>query len=85
MLFYGIILIMLVYNLILFFFIRRIEYLYYTIFVFFLMLFMMGMDGIAFQYLWPDSPWWTTFCMPLLINLMMIFVILFCVELVELR
>jgi sigma-B regulation protein RsbU (phosphoserine phosphatase) len=85
MLFYGIILIMLVYNLILFFFIRRIEYLYYTIFVFFLMLFMMGMDGIAFQYLWPNSPWWTTFCMPLLINLMMIFVILFCVELVELN
>jgi serine phosphatase RsbU (regulator of sigma subunit) len=85
MLFYGIILIMLVYNLIMFFFIRRIEYLFYTIFVFFLMFFMMGMDGIAYQYLWPDSPWWTTFCMPLLINLMMIFVILFCVELVELR
>ena len=85
MLFYGIILIMLVYNLILFFFIRRIEYLYYTVFVSFLMLFMMEMDGIAYQYLWPDSPWWTTFCMPILINLMMIFVILFCVKLVELK
>jgi sigma-B regulation protein RsbU (phosphoserine phosphatase) len=84
MLFYGIVLIMLVYNLILFFFIRRIEYLYYTVFVFFLMLFMMGMDGISYQYLWPNSPWWTTFCMPLLINLLMIFIILFCVELVEL-
>jgi sigma-B regulation protein RsbU (phosphoserine phosphatase) len=85
MLFYGIFLIMSVYNLVLFFFIRRIEYLFYSVFIFFLLLFMMGMDGTAYQFLWPNYPWWTTFCMPLLINLFMIFVILFCVELVDLK
>jgi serine phosphatase RsbU (regulator of sigma subunit) len=85
MLFYGIVLIMFAYNLLLFFFIRRIEYLYYAVFIFFLLLFMMGMDGTAYQYLWPDNPWWTTFCMPLLINLFMIFIILFCIELVDLK
>lgn len=82
MLFYGTILVMTVYNFILFFFIRRREYLYYSIFVIFVLLFWMVWDGTAFQYLWPDSPWWSSFCAPLFLNLHMLFIMLFCIEFV---
>ena len=56
-LFYGLGLAMLLYNLMLFFALRDRVYLYYVLYVAVFGLFLFGYNGLAFQYLWPESPW----------------------------
>ncbi|MCB1647296.1 MAG: hypothetical protein KDI36_17670, partial [Pseudomonadales bacterium] len=52
----GIMLVMLVYNLFIYFSTRDISYLYYGGIVITAGLFFGAMDGLAFQYIWPDLP-----------------------------
>ena len=54
--FYGVILIMLVYNLFLFFFLKESSYLYYVLYVLSGGLLFLSEDGLGFQYLWPAFP-----------------------------
>ncbi|MEM6346985.1 MAG: 7TM diverse intracellular signaling domain-containing protein [Bacteroidota bacterium] len=54
-LFYGILLIMGIYNLVLYFSIRERFYLYYVLYVISCMLISFE-DGLAFQYIWPNHP-----------------------------
>ena len=56
-LFYGLGLAMLLYNLMLYFALRDRVYLYYVLYVAVFGLFLFGYDGLAYQYLWPQSPW----------------------------
>jgi nitrogen fixation protein FixH len=56
-LFYGILLMMGVYNLILFFSFRERTYLYYVGYVIASALFSFNEDGMGFQFLWPSFPW----------------------------
>jgi serine phosphatase RsbU (regulator of sigma subunit) len=85
MMFYGILLVMVAYNLIVFFFIRTREYLFYVILVLILLLFQMTLEGTSFQYLWPDNPWWINMSMPVLINLTMLSIGFFSQELAGLK
>jgi hypothetical protein len=55
---YGMILLCCLYNLILFFSIRQVQYLYYVLYNVCIALYTMSIDGIAFQYLWPSAPGW---------------------------
>ncbi|MCC2545586.1 hypothetical protein LJY25_03950 [Hymenobacter sp. BT175] len=55
--FYGILLIMVVYNLCLFFFTHEQTYLRYVLYVLSCSLVFLSEDGLGFQYLWPDYPW----------------------------
>ena len=57
-LFYGMILILSLYNLLMFFAIREIKYIYYIFYLLSVGVYVMCVDGIAFQYLWPNSPNW---------------------------
>ncbi|HOO73410.1 MAG TPA: 7TM diverse intracellular signaling domain-containing protein [Spirochaetota bacterium] len=57
-LFYGIMLIMALYNLFLFFFVRDRSYLYYVLYIISVVFFLLIDNGFAYEYLWPDSPWW---------------------------
>ncbi len=57
-LFYGLAVALVLYNLMLFFAVRDITYFYYVIYAAAFGLFLFGYDGLAFQYLWPASPWW---------------------------
>lgn len=57
-LFYGMILIISLYNVSIFSAIREVKYIYYTFYVLSVGLFAMCIDGIAYQYLWPRSPSW---------------------------
>lgn len=57
-LFYGIILVMIIYNLILFATVREKYYAYYVFYAFCVALASMCHDGIGFQYLWPAHPEW---------------------------
>jgi two-component system, sensor histidine kinase LadS len=57
-LFYGMILVVSIYNLLMFFAIREKEYLVYILYILSVGLYISCSDGIAFQYLWPDHPEW---------------------------
>lgn len=57
-LYYGILIVMAVYNLFLFFSIRDRTYLWYTLFTACLAVNTAVLNGMAFQYFWPDSPRW---------------------------
>lgn len=58
--FYGIIAVMVIYNLILFFSLRVRTYLFYVFYVASIGLASIGQDGTGFQYLWPQHPEWNT-------------------------
>jgi len=67
--YYGIILIMILYNLFIFFSTRDRNYLYYVLYIFFFGMFQMAMNGLAVQYLWPEFPWWAIHANPFLIGM----------------
>jgi len=54
--FYGVLFIMLLYNLFLYFFLKEESYLYYVLYVLSGALLFLSEDGLGFQYLWPGSP-----------------------------
>jgi hypothetical protein len=56
--FYGMILVISIYNLLMFFAIREREYLVYVLYIASVGIYISCTDGIAFQYLWPDHPEW---------------------------
>ncbi|GGF37328.1 7TM diverse intracellular signaling domain-containing protein [Echinicola rosea] len=56
--FYGMILIIGLYNLLVYTVIRETKYLYYTFYLISVGIYALSVDGIAFQYLWPNSPEW---------------------------
>ncbi|MFL5730910.1 MAG: 7TM diverse intracellular signaling domain-containing protein, partial [Cytophagaceae bacterium] len=60
-LYYGILLIMAVYNLLMFFSIREKVYLYYVMYVASAIIITMTDDGLGFQYLWSNHPGWIRF------------------------
>lgn len=56
--FYGLMLVMLVYNLFVYASVRDSSYLYYILYIASFSFFQMSLNGLAFQYVWPDFPWW---------------------------
>ncbi|WP_317195540.1 7TM diverse intracellular signaling domain-containing protein [Echinicola shivajiensis] len=56
--FYGMIAIIGLYNLLVYAAVREIKYLYYTFYLVSVGIYAMCVDGIAFQYLWPNYPGW---------------------------
>jgi hypothetical protein len=59
--FYGMLLVFSLYNLMMFFAIRQIQYLYYIMYNLSIGLYEMCADGIAYQYIWPNSPVWNQY------------------------
>lgn len=57
-LFYGMILVVAIYNFLMFFAIRERLYIIYILYVLSVGIYTMCSDGIAFQYLWPEHPEW---------------------------
>lgn len=56
--YFGIMLIMLVYNLVVFFVLRHPSYLAYVGFVLAIPMFVSSLTGYSYQYFWPDAPFW---------------------------
>lgn len=54
--FYGMILVFSLYNLVLFISMKQREYLYYVLYILSVGVYEMSTDGIAYQYLWPNNP-----------------------------
>ena len=59
--YYGVIATIIAYNLFLFFSMRERIYLFYVLHATALSLFLFVTNGLAFQYLWPDSPWFANY------------------------
>lgn len=76
-LYFGAVLIMLMYNLILFVYLGDISYFNYVAFHAFLFVLQFALNGLAFQYLWPSLPEVNRFVIPLSMNLAGIFIITF--------
>lgn len=66
--FYGIMLVMILYNFFIFISIRNAAYLYYILYISAFTLFLASFNGLAFQYLWPDSPRWGNISVPFFIS-----------------
>ena len=58
--YYGIILVMILYNSFIFLSLRDENYFYYVLYITNYMLFQLSLNGIAYYYLWPNFPWWSS-------------------------
>lgn len=76
-LYYGMLFSLGVYNLLLFLVIRDRNYLLYVFYIASYGLFQMSLNGLAFQYLWPDSPDWNNRSIACLMGVGMFFITLF--------
>ena len=56
--FYGLMMVMAVYNLFVYFSVRESAYLYYVCYIVSYIGLQFSMNGFAFEYLWPNAPWW---------------------------
>ncbi|EQA35777.1 7TM diverse intracellular signaling [Leptospira inadai serovar Lyme str. 10] len=75
--YYGSTLVMVVYNLFLFFSIRDRSYLYYVVYILSYILFQFTLNGLSFQYLWRNSTVWANFSLPFFLFLGLFTVSLF--------
>ncbi|WP_226388698.1 7TM diverse intracellular signaling domain-containing protein [Penaeicola halotolerans] len=75
--FYGMILILALYNLLVYFAIREVKYLYYIFYLLSVGIYAMCVDGIAYQYLWPNSPKWNQIAYGIFSFMIVIWAVLF--------
>jgi two-component system, sensor histidine kinase LadS len=59
--FYGMIIIISLYNFLIFLAIREIKNIYYVFYILSVAAYAMSLDGIGFQYLWPNHPEWNDY------------------------
>ncbi|WP_245998123.1 ATP-binding protein [Aquisalibacillus elongatus] len=75
--FYGIVIVMIFYNLFLYFSLRMRSYLYYVLVITFTLLGKLSINGLGYQYLWPEQPEWNLISTPFWVSLGCIFILLF--------
>ncbi|MGY3052636.1 hypothetical protein ACVWYG_000832 [Pedobacter sp. UYEF25] len=84
-LFYGMILIFSFYNLVMYFAVRQIQYLYYVLYNISVGVFELSSDGLAYQYLWPNYPKWNQYAFGVALYFVSIFALLFAKKLLYLK
>jgi len=65
---YGVLLVMLVYNLFIFLSVRDTSYLYYIFYIASFGLYQVSVNGAGVEYFWPNNPWWANAATPFLIG-----------------
>lgn len=65
---YGVLLVMLVYNLFIYLSVRDRSYFYYILYIGSFGLYQVSVNGLGVQYFWPESPWWANTSTPFLIG-----------------
>ncbi|KZZ71917.1 hypothetical protein A3766_07655 [Oleiphilus sp. HI0132] len=81
----GVIGIMVIYNLLLFFSIREMSYFYYVLFVFSYLLFQISLKGYGFAYLWPEALEWNSYAISVFIGGCNITVLVLIIEFLKLK
>ncbi len=83
--FYGMILVFCLYNLLMYIAVRESHYLYYILYLMAIGMYEMSADGIAFQYLWPRAVEWNQRAVGFTLYLASTFAFLFTASLLNLR
>ncbi|MCJ8169822.1 response regulator [Pseudomonas sp. A3.4] len=65
---YGVLLVMLVYNLFIFISVRDTSYLFYILYIATFGLYQLSVNGAAIEYFWPNNPWWANAATPFLVG-----------------
>ena len=81
--FYGIMIVMFIYNLFILLSVRDISYLYYVGYILFWSLFLLTFNGFGFQYLWPNSVWWANNCLNIFAFTTLCFMQLFTISFLD--
>ena len=84
-LFYGMILIFCFHNLLMFIAVKRLQYLFYVLYILSVGFYEMSVDGVAYQYLWPRSPQWNEYAYGIALYLLSVFALIFTKELLQLK
>jgi class 3 adenylate cyclase len=84
-LFYGIMLVAMLFSLFMYISIREKQYLYYSLYVLFHTMFQAAAHGISFQYLWPEEVWWHEKSVAVFSGTAIVFSALFAIEFLSLR
>jgi signal transduction histidine kinase/CheY-like chemotaxis protein len=83
--YFGLMFVMIFYNLFLYLSIKDPSYLYYLFYVASFGVLQASMNGIAYEYLWPTPSWWANHCVPLFIATTIGFGSLFIMSFLDLR
>ncbi len=83
--FYGMILIFCLHNLLMFLAIKKRHYLFYVLYILSVGLYEMCTDGIAFQYVWPNSPGWNEYAYGTALYSVSLFALLFTRSLLHVK
>ncbi|MBM7061422.1 response regulator [Pseudomonas sp. UL073] len=65
---YGVLLVMLIYNLFIYVSVRDTSYLYYILYIASFGLYQVSVNGAGIEYFWPSNPWWANAATPFLIG-----------------
>lgn len=84
-LFYGMIVLFSFNNLLMYFAVRGRQYLYYVLYILCVGLYEMSSDGVAFQYLWPQAPWFNQYATGLFVCCVSVFALLFTKSLLHVK
>ena len=83
--YFGIMLVMALYNLFIFITLRQRSYLYYVFFVISTAGFQGTVQGLSFQYLWPENVWWAQKNVPFFLGVIVVFGALFTLKFLRLK
>lgn len=75
--FYGMILIIALYNFLVYLAIREIKNIYYILYILSVAFYAMSLDGIAFQYLWPEHPGWNDYAVGITLYSLILWALVF--------
>lgn len=76
-LYYGIIIVMILYNLFIFFSLKDQDYLYYVLYLIAFGIFQSTMNGLAFEYLWPENSSWGNRAVPFFVSIALLLLLVF--------
>jgi len=68
--YYGALLVMVLYNIFLFMAVRDRCFIYYVVFIISYVFFQLSLNGHGFEYLWPNAAWWANRSIPFFIGLL---------------
>ncbi|OZG72796.1 hypothetical protein BTA51_14850 [Hahella sp. CCB-MM4] len=76
-LYYGIMMITALYNLFLYFSIKKSRFLFYVAFICGFSTYQLSISGYAYQYLWPESMEWNSWSLPMFLSITLLFMAMF--------
>jgi len=83
--FYGMIIVFAFYNFLMFLAIRQKQYVYYILYIISVGFYQLCIDGLAYQYIWPNSPDWNKYAYGVALCSLSVFALLFSSNLLNLK